>query len=75
MTWPLRIWHKARYAASWGWHTAGDFFRAMDRLPEHHPQCHHSYATVDPMCSDRPLNDKRYDKPGAGRRQITELRW
>ena len=44
MTWPLKVWQKEGYAASWGWHTVGDFFRAMDRLPEHHPQCRRSHV-------------------------------
>jgi len=79
--WPMIVRSCPGYAWSWGHHNMNAMLGAMV-VP---PLCliappvtavttTHKYCQVEPYV-DRPKSDRRWDKPGAGRRAITEVRW
>jgi hypothetical protein len=76
MRWPLIVRSCPGYAWSWGHHTRIEMFEAYGgaKFCIEKAECKRSYCQVEPYV-DRPKSDRRWDKPGAGRRAITEVRW
>jgi hypothetical protein len=74
MRWPLIVRSCPGYAWSWGHHSTGDMLEALGAPRDYPTPAKHSYCQVEPYV-DRPKSDRRWDKLGAGRRAVTELRW